>query len=84
MGARVFRHHEVEIEALSDEGLAALDGLVRELEARFAPALRRWTLSKLDLGRQLEKLVARRGVAGLASLADDLLPATYELLAKGD
>ena len=56
-GRKEIRHHEVEIEAKMDTGVAAIMLITNGLKAMFADVLRMWDHSKLAIGFALEQLL---------------------------
>lgn len=78
-GAEV-RHHEIEIEAKSQDGLSAAPNIAADLLSRFAPALRSWYGSKLAIGRAIERLRHDGALDQLLGRNGNLIPAAYDRL----
>jgi hypothetical protein len=71
------RHSEVEIEALTSDGVRVLKTVAESLRDRFGVALRRWNHSKLATGWAIENLWHDLDMAGCIK-DGRLLPAAYE------
>ncbi len=78
-GVRV-RHHEIEIEAKSQDGLSAAQHIAADLLNRFAPSLRSWNGSKLAIGRAIERLRRDEVLDQLLGRNGNLIPAAYDRL----
>ncbi len=74
------RHHEIEIEAKSQDGLSAAQNIAADLLNRFAPALLSWYGSKLAIGRAIERLRGDGVLDQLLGRNDNLIPAAYDRL----
>jgi hypothetical protein len=79
-GLRV-RHLEVELEAKSAEGEAALGALALRLLARFVDELRPWHLGKLATGEALRRLIAERGQDAVVTGDGRVRPSVYDVIA---
>ncbi len=77
-GGQDVRHHELEIEAKGTDGFAITKALLGILDARYAPALRRWNHSKLATGQALEKMLDEGVLKGLLDRNNNLKPAVYD------
>jgi hypothetical protein len=71
-------HHEVEIEAKMDTGVAAITPITADLVAMFGDVLKVWDHSKLAIGFALEELLKRGDLEGLLDLDGNLMPAAYD------
>ncbi len=78
-GVRV-RHHEIELEAKAQDGLAAAQSMAADLLDQFAPALRSWHGSKLAIGRAIERLQYDGVLSQFLGRSGNLIPAVYDRL----
>jgi CYTH domain len=81
------RHREVEVEAKSAGGDAAVALLTESLVRQFWPGLRPWRLGKLATGKAVAELIERQALEPRAegdALADDgsVRPWVYDLIAN--
>ncbi len=76
---RRIRHHEIEIEARSDEGRNLFRPSTDALLGEFGDSMRRWRFGKLYMGMILERLV-REGLPDRAVVNEHLTPVGYDLI----
>ncbi len=76
-GKRLIRHYEVEIEAKSEVGVAALPGLTQGLAGQYPSTLQRWGHGKLATGRAIEALLEQGKLDGLLGNDHELMPSAY-------
>ncbi len=74
---------ELEIEAKSQSGHAALREITDAILDRYAPELQRWKMGKLRTGARIEKLLESGRLKGLLDKQGRLSPEAYDLIAKG-
>ena len=70
-------HHELEIEAKTEDGFKALKILTEKLIARYKSSLRIWEHSKLATGKAIEKLLSEGALEGLFDADNNLKPSAY-------
>ncbi len=78
LGRKQIRYHEVEIEAKTDTGVAAIGPITKGLQAAFGDVLKVWDHSKLAVGFALEGLLTQGDLEGLLDLDGNLTPAAYD------
>jgi hypothetical protein len=78
------RHFELELEAKSHEGEAALGALALHVLGLFVDDLRPWHMGKLATGEALARLIRARGAESVLTGDGRVRPAVYDVIADGD
>ena len=71
-------HHELEIEAKTEDGHKALKILAEKLIERYKSTLRMWEHSKLATGKAIEKMQSDGALEGLFDVSNNLKPSAYD------
>ena len=78
LSRREIRLHEVEIEAKTAPGVAAIMPITADLTAMFGDELQVWDHPKLAIGFALEELLEQGALEGLIDLDGNLKPAAHD------